>query len=1261
MEEEQVNIKKIITTIDNDKSYSIDVDETTTFSEFKKILAGAAHLLKNCFRIYYGEKEYTRDFDDDTIQNMFPNIDPVPLRIISNKDIYKFEDDLVSISLNINVPCEIHIGKYKMYYCFTCSKSICSNCFSQDHSNHNVEEKADYLAPAQLLMNNIFANSSLYKADSRLSKYMDCVTFRSNLKLNIFDNLRKLINDLEIKFASCLEYFSTSEDETQKNTNDNIELLKTYCIEYFIKLKNDINTKGIIIDDNIFLTLFYKLKEIERYKNEYFEKNRKKYEKLNTLLEPFIKQVETISEELKMTFNMYLNKDIYENFKNIIHENIVQKIEKETVNDFIFRNIDVPRKSLNQMYLGNITSYKNLGKNTYNSPDKFLSKQKQNINPFQRVNYSEQRQGHASEQLLGYNFLSNTKNNRKNEYTNLTWDKNEAQNLIKNKKLSIIEEKNDISMKEDERGIYQNKNNVTLATTTSNINDINSIGGTNGVAGRNIEKIINTITNINNGVTKRNVEETVNTTITNIGGASGVTGGNIEKTINTTITNIEGNNRVTGGNIEKTIHTITNSGGTSEVTRRKVEESINTTITNIGGTNGVLGRNVEKTKNTITNIGGTSGVEGRNIEKTINTITNIEGTNGVTDRNIEKTVNTTISNIGGTSGVTGRNIEKTVNTTITNIGGTSGITGRNIEKTINTFTNIGGTSGIERRNVEETVNTTYTNIGGTSGVTGRNIEKTVNTNIINRNTVPYMKSILNNNANSGIKTVNINSLTEISNINNSNDFNFSSNINKNNNINKSNIQKDYTIETNYPNQIITTGQEYNVHNIGNILSGVNEVPNQKNITKTEITKTFTTTTANNLNGKDKFLDNANMNYINTINSNLNNNINKNITSNYSQEITQFTTTNQQNIHPGSQRRTSNIFGGTLVQVLSNEINKNNQQLEEKNKNKNLINETHTEHIYGTRNGEIIKKVTKTQTVEYSNQLGQIEINPDFLFMYPIFNSNKLLGAIEDESTGKIEIEFKRAFGDKNIQLNEFTEGGAFCNYEKNLYFTGGKEKQKGIGKIFLKVSFQNDSIIKLSKMPDMNYSHWNHSMISNENYIFVIGGYNSNKCECFNLKTLQWENMPNLNSDERQRPMLVIYKDYLYAFMGYTQFNILESIERINISKLGKSKWEKVSISNPDKINLKFYGAGIYKQGGELYFIGGKVGRGDTEFDYKNEIYTFNFDKMVFFSANISFAGQLNFIENEFHYCNNENIGNFTDLNDGCLATISLSSLFAKI
>ena len=167
MEEDQTNIKKIITTIDNEKSYSIDVDETTTFYDFKKILAAAAHLLKNGFRIYHKQQEYTNEYDDNTIQEMFPNLDPIPLTIISNKDVYEYEDELISVRFNINVPCQIHIGKYKMLYCFTCNKSICMDCFTEDHRSHQVEEKADYLAPAQLLMNNIFSNSALFRADSR--------------------------------------------------------------------------------------------------------------------------------------------------------------------------------------------------------------------------------------------------------------------------------------------------------------------------------------------------------------------------------------------------------------------------------------------------------------------------------------------------------------------------------------------------------------------------------------------------------------------------------------------------------------------------------------------------------------------------------------------------------------------------------------------------------------------------------------------------------------------------------------------------------------------------------------------------------------------------------------------------------------------------------------------------------------------------------------------------------------------------------------
>ena len=1035
--EEIVKIKKIITTVDNDKSYSIDVDENTTFYEFKKILAGAAHLLKNSFRIFLDQQEYTNDYDDNTIQEMFPNIDPVPLHLFANKDIYEFEDELVSVRFNITVPCNDHIGKYKVLYCFSCNKSICMDCFNQGHKNHKVEEKADYLAPAQLLMNNIFSNSSLYKADSRLSKYMDCINFRSNLKLNIFDDLRKLINELEIKFASCLEYFSTCEDETEKNTNENLELLKKFCVECYIKLKNDINTKGIMIDDEIFLTLYYKLKEIERYKTERFEENKLKYEKLNTLLAPFIRQVETISNELKITFDDYLNKDIYDKFKLSIQENIVEKIQKEQVNDMMFKNLGVARKSLNRNSFGAISSYKKSGRSTNKSPNRALNEK----NPFPKASYSSQQQGLNSGAMLGYDSSGNV-NNLQQNYTSYTYSKKDEQKGEVGG-FSVMRENQ--NFKVDDNSIL-NKKKVST-TTTTNFNNMNTY---------------------------------------NAGGDR---------------TNLEG----------------------------KVKETINT---NFSG----LNSNIETNK-----------------------ISNIE--------------TTTISNVN------------------------------------------------------------------TQG----------------------MKSILNNNIGTANLNMNMNSITE-SNIN-SNSNNIKTNNNFGNVGDTQNIQKETTVyttkEISYPTRTTKfVQQEYNIQ-VGDSLPNINETQTQKNITKT--VTTTTTISNNNLNGQNRGItSNMNINGIGTMNSNINSNIDKN----YSQggyEVTHYTTTttNQhqmQNLGVQQGISTSNLINGPkLVDVLNNEINKNELELQEKMKNNNII-ETHTEHVFGN-NGTISQIVSKTQTIEYGNLYGTLP-NSMFLFMYPIFNSNKIVGAVEDESTGKVEVDFNQAFGETDIQLNEFPQGGAFCNNGSFLYFTGGQEKQKGIGKIFLIVSIlKTDYKAKLIKLPSMKYSHWNHSMIANNDYIFVIGGYNSNKCECFNLKTLKWELMPDLNIEERQRPILAIYKDYLYAFMGYTQYAILDSVERININKLGSSKWEKLSISNPEKNNLKFYGAGIYNYKGILYFVGGKIGQGNEEDDYKGEIYKFDFDKMEFSSTSIFYSGELNFIENEFHRCNNENIGNFIELNEGCLATIAISQL----
>jgi hypothetical protein len=146
MEDEKVSIKKNISTVDGGKAYSIDVDETTSFYEFKKIISGVTHLLKNGFRIFYENEEYTNEYNDNTIKELFQDVNPVHLLIIENKEIFEYEEEFISIKFNINAPCETHLDMYKMIYCFSCKKSICSNCFNQDHKEHIVKEKADILA-----------------------------------------------------------------------------------------------------------------------------------------------------------------------------------------------------------------------------------------------------------------------------------------------------------------------------------------------------------------------------------------------------------------------------------------------------------------------------------------------------------------------------------------------------------------------------------------------------------------------------------------------------------------------------------------------------------------------------------------------------------------------------------------------------------------------------------------------------------------------------------------------------------------------------------------------------------------------------------------------------------------------------------------------------------------------------------------------------------------------------------------------------------
>ena len=159
-------IRQTIFKISNETKYQFDIDETTTLYELKKILCHAAHLKKGYFNVYHNDEDYTYNYDDQTILDLFPDEQTIYFTLLKTN----YEEEDFSIKIDTYSPCEIHKDKFLIFYCFTCKKSICKICFEENHKDHNVKEKFDYLAPTKLIIDRIFSDSLIYHADENYDK-----------------------------------------------------------------------------------------------------------------------------------------------------------------------------------------------------------------------------------------------------------------------------------------------------------------------------------------------------------------------------------------------------------------------------------------------------------------------------------------------------------------------------------------------------------------------------------------------------------------------------------------------------------------------------------------------------------------------------------------------------------------------------------------------------------------------------------------------------------------------------------------------------------------------------------------------------------------------------------------------------------------------------------------------------------------------------------------------------------------------------------
>lgn len=324
-------------------------------------------------------------------------------------------------------------------------------------------------------------------------------------------------------------------------------------------------------------------------------------------------------------------------------------------------------------------------------------------------------------------------------------------------------------------------------------------------------------------------------------------------------------------------------------------------------------------------------------------------------------------------------------------------------------------------------------------------------------------------------------------------------------------------------------------------------------------------------------------------------------------------------------------------ILSRILNKN-ENLSLIKKSKNLSREP--SFLFDNQVSESKKSISYDYSYNesdnyYSNRsfsYVNTNIKDLFFIIHPIINtSDIILLCINQEDISTIKKTISLSIPIHGI--DSFLIQSSYVNTGKTMYFTGGKLENSKSSSIFLSYSPSTDVVFRHDDLPQPKSSH---STITDNYYIYSIGGESTKSCEMYNINQMKWEKMPKLNKI-RMNSELFIVKNYLYAFFGIDMNNrILDTIERINIDNVKlnkKSNWEYVSFKNNSMLDLNFIYKGIVpvvinNNISSILFIGGINLNGDVSCDCVeyliNESEFIKFDSLLFEKG---YFYEMNFIQ----------------------------------
>ena len=333
-------LPKIIKTIfilDKNRRYSFDVNQNITIRNVKKMIDAAANLGRAHIRIFHNGIEYTQN-DEDTLDFLFPTLEVIIFNLGISADSIDVYDDFISLKLNQEY-CPLHFSKYPYFYCYTCGKSICSECvFSNAHNGHNYKEKYDYLQSGQELVAQLFKdlNDNIKEGDDQFT-----LELKNKIRIQFFSQLKKMVEEIEKKLVEVIDEFIKRNKKNIEIVKNNMINLRKHCGEGLDELKDKICIEDMMLDEEIFLTFDKKFRDIESEKNKIF-KDIEEYKQFTKQLKIIADSVEKIYNEIYSFLDKYLTSDIYMKIMKEIDKIDIVPLSKK---DILYRLLsDVKKK-----------------------------------------------------------------------------------------------------------------------------------------------------------------------------------------------------------------------------------------------------------------------------------------------------------------------------------------------------------------------------------------------------------------------------------------------------------------------------------------------------------------------------------------------------------------------------------------------------------------------------------------------------------------------------------------------------------------------------------------------------------------------------------------------------------------------------------------------------------------------------------------------------------------------------------------------------